>query len=278
MCCQRPLFDVKHWTQSIAGDVNKSAIIGKDESQRIMHKMHLKSYLGGRKVLIVWKAELANDSTLNKLLKLIEEPPADTYIYLLAESTEGILPTIISRCQMGHLAEPGLDEMSDHLSSTYGTDMQQARNMSALAEGDLFQAAALLSDNTSNAVFHQLFVSWMRMCYKKALPDIIDWVESANDLKRERQKDFLLYCMNFFRQCMLQKYVGDEHALLFGDEKQFADNFGKFVHGGNAVQLMEIFDREHYNLERNGNGKLIFLNLSFDVIKLLHKAIPYAEA
>src|SRR5690606_7647418 len=94
-----PFFDIKHWTQHIAGDINKSAIIGKDESQRIMHKMFLKSYLGGKKFLIVWKADLANTSTSNKLLKLIEEPPDNTYIFLLAESIEDMLPTIISRCQ-----------------------------------------------------------------------------------------------------------------------------------------------------------------------------------
>ena len=47
----------------------------------------------------MWMPEyLGNEG--NKLLKLIEEPPANTLFILVAENESLVLPTILSRCQL----------------------------------------------------------------------------------------------------------------------------------------------------------------------------------
>jgi DNA polymerase-3 subunit delta' len=46
----------------------------------------------------------------NKLLKLIEEPPADTLFILVAENEEAILATILSRCQL--VKVPALEDIA----------------------------------------------------------------------------------------------------------------------------------------------------------------------
>ena len=268
-------FNLTHWTNRIAGDVNKSAIIGKDESERITHKLNLKSYMGGRKVMIMWRADLMHLATANKLLKLIEEPPKDTFLILLAQESDELLPTIISRCQKTTFNSIPVKELAPRLETELSIAREDALNLAALAEGDLYAARMLADGGEEDLVFHELFVTWMRLCYKKDVPGIIDWVDSIHGLKRERQKRFLEYSLNFFRQCMLEKHLGADHALLFGKEKAFAGKFGRFVHSGNVVELMELFDREHYHIERNANAKLVMLDLSFSVIRLLHKPLPY---
>lgn len=47
---------------------------------------------------IIQKADFLTPACANKLLKPMEEPPAGYHFLLLAERTEQILPTIISRC------------------------------------------------------------------------------------------------------------------------------------------------------------------------------------
>ncbi|HEX4068778.1 MAG TPA: hypothetical protein VHX42_01645, partial [Candidatus Babeliales bacterium] len=47
---------------------------------------------------IIQKADFLTPSCANKLLKPMEEPPEGYHFILLAERTEQILPTIISRC------------------------------------------------------------------------------------------------------------------------------------------------------------------------------------
>ena len=50
--------------------------------------------------MIIWMAEKMNVECSNKLLKFIEEPPKDTYVILITEDENKILPTIKSRCQI----------------------------------------------------------------------------------------------------------------------------------------------------------------------------------
>jgi len=271
-------FNLSDWTNHVAGDANKSAIIGKDESERIVHKLNLKSYLGGKKILIIWAADHLHHATANKLLKLIEEPPEETFIILLAEQPDQILTTILSRCQVRNIQPPTSGEIAAYLREKEEIDHLEANKISALCEGDVGLALSYLADQEESNIFHQLFKAWMRMCYKKDLPGLIDWTEEIHGLKREKQKRFIHYSINFFRQCMLERYLGEQAALLFGEEKQFATNFGKFVHGANIVELMECLNEEHYHIERNGNAKVVFLDLSVKIIRLLHKTSSLERA
>lgn len=56
-----------------------------------------RSVSGAKKVVIMERAELMQDSSRNALLKILEEPPADTYFILISEKKNSVLPTILSR-------------------------------------------------------------------------------------------------------------------------------------------------------------------------------------
>jgi DNA polymerase-3 subunit delta' len=79
---------------------NKQLFISADEIDEQNQKFSLKSFEGGTKILIVWRADKMNVAASNKFLKFLEEPPAKTIILLTAESTNDILPTILSRTQI----------------------------------------------------------------------------------------------------------------------------------------------------------------------------------
>lgn len=52
------------------------------------------------KVYIIDRADTLRDSSANALLKTIEEPPEGVVFILIAPSSESVLPTIVSRCQV----------------------------------------------------------------------------------------------------------------------------------------------------------------------------------
>ncbi len=54
---------------------------------------------GRAKVFVVREAERLNEPAQNALLKTLEEPPPDTFIILLTDAIERMLPTTRSRCQ-----------------------------------------------------------------------------------------------------------------------------------------------------------------------------------
>ncbi len=64
------------------------------------------SQLGGRRVIIIAPAEAMNESASNALLKTLESPADNCIFILLSRKKNRLLPTIISRCQCWHLAEP----------------------------------------------------------------------------------------------------------------------------------------------------------------------------
>lgn len=61
--------------------------------------LSMKSYCAPRKVLVVKAAQNLNIAAANAFLKTLEEPPANSVIFIAAPSPEGMLPTIISRCR-----------------------------------------------------------------------------------------------------------------------------------------------------------------------------------
>ncbi|MDC7953279.1 DNA polymerase III subunit delta' [Liquorilactobacillus mali] len=61
---------------------------------------------GNRKAFIIEDADKMTISAANSLLKFLEEPSGDVVAFLLTETVNRILPTIVSRCQLFELAKP----------------------------------------------------------------------------------------------------------------------------------------------------------------------------
>jgi len=53
-----------------------------------------------RKVAVITSADALNASSVNALLKTLEEPPANSYLILVTDSLRDLLPTLRSRCRL----------------------------------------------------------------------------------------------------------------------------------------------------------------------------------
>lgn len=74
-----------------------------------------------KKVVILERAELMQDSSRNALLKVLEEPPVDTYFILISEKKTTVLPTILSRVRAYQFKTRTSDEQSLVLSKLFNT-------------------------------------------------------------------------------------------------------------------------------------------------------------
>ena len=75
-------------------------LIFASEASEILRKLSLKAFESDFKVMIIWLPEKMHQSTANKLLKLIEEPPEKTLFLLVSDEPDKVVPTILSRCQL----------------------------------------------------------------------------------------------------------------------------------------------------------------------------------
>ena len=264
------------WLQSL-GIEKKQGNISVREAAEIVKTLSLKSYEGGHKIIIIWMAEAMNTDCSNKILKIVEEPPKDTVLLLLTESEEKILNTIYSRCQK--LQFPLLTEVNimEQLVEKQQVNQSAALKTSKLAQGDYNKALQLLNEGSDDSVFEAWFLTWVRNAFlakgnKKAIQALLSWSEMVAKEGRETQKKFLSYCIEFFRQALLKNYKADPIVFFEAHDENFdLAKFAPFVHQNNIFEITEQLEDAAYHIERNGNAKLIFADLSIKLTRLIHK-------
>ena len=271
----QPYGSLFNWLQHI-GVENKQGLIGVDEAEAVVKKLRLKSYEGGFKVMIIWMAEKMNIAAANKLLKLIEEPPEKTVFLLITENEEQIINTIKSRCQALHFPALSEQDIANSLIVNNQVSDNEAAKIAHQAEGNYNKALHLLQNDSSDLVFEEWFIAWIRTAFKAkgnaaVVQQLIYWSDIIAKTGREAQKRFLEYCLQFFRQALLMNYKSDQ--LVFMETKSGFDlsKFAPFVHAGNILDIEKELNDAMYHIERNGNSKIILLDLSMKLTRFLHK-------
>ena len=112
----------------------KSRVIKVDQIRELVDFSHKTASFGQCKVLVLAPADSMNASAANALLKLLEEPAADTYLVLVCHRLHGLPATIRSRCQILRLPAPPVEESLDWLNRLTGSQEESAQLLS-LAHG-----------------------------------------------------------------------------------------------------------------------------------------------
>ncbi len=272
---QQPYGNLFNWLQSI-GIENKQGNIGVDEAESIVKTLKLKSFEGGFKVMIIWMAEKMNIAAANKLLKLIEEPPEKTIFILVTENEEQIIGTIRSRCQTLHFPVLSESNIVEGLIASENINENEAKKIALQADGNFNKALHILKNDSSDLQFEEWFITWIRAAFRAkgnatVINDLISWSETIAKTGRETQKRFLNYCLQFFRQALLTNYNASNLVFLETKSPGFdLKKFAPFIHGNNIESINKELNDAIYHIERNGNGKIILLDLSIKLTRLLH--------
>ncbi len=266
-----PYLDYDEWLAALGAET-KQALINKEEGLDILRKVTLKAYEGGYKISIIWKPETLHVSSANALLKIIEEPPANTIFLFVANNIEEVLPTILSRTQLVKTGRIPVDILAAELQKRYDMSSEQATSLAITAEGNFLDATRQLGKNGQDLVVFENFRNWMRLCYQpKDLRDLNDWVEENAKLGRERLKQFISYALFISRQCILKHYLGIDKLSVRGDELDFVQKFSPFINERNILEMSGQMDEAYRDISRNANPKIVLLDLSFKTIVLLKK-------
>ena len=104
---------------------------------------------GGKKVFIISQAERLHPTAANKLLKLLEEPPAHVVFVLVTSRPESVLPTIRSRCQTLTFARPKPAEIEAWIARRAPQlNESERRFIVSISRGNLADALELLEAET----------------------------------------------------------------------------------------------------------------------------------
>jgi DNA polymerase-3 subunit delta' len=271
---EQPYGNLFDWYRAI-GIEKKQGQIGVDEAHDIVRKLSLKSYEGGPKVMVIWMAERMNTAASNKLLKLVEEPPSQTVLIMIAEDEEQLLPTLRSRCQVLHFPPLPLAVIEEGLVKK-GASREEAAQIAQEANGNFNRAMDLMLQDSEDLVFEKWFVQWTRTAFKArgnkaAVHELILWSEEVARTGRETQKKFLSYCISVIRQAMLLNYQVAPLVYMRMRQEDFQlEKFAPFVHENNVQPMIRELEDALYHVIRNGNSRIIFTDLSIKLTRLLH--------
>ncbi len=256
------------WYHEIDID-NKQATINTNDSSSIIHTLSYTSYESEYKVMIIWMVEKLYYTAAPRLLKMLEEPPDKTLFLLIAEQTENILPTILSRLHLVKIPAIENQPLYEACRQRLGMNEAAAAEAARLANGSFTRASALLEMGDELSENFTRFRDWMRLCYVADVPAILKLSEDLGKETREKLKSFLQSGLIILRNCLLTGLDMSNLVRNTSEEQDFYRRFSPFVHQENISQFAEEFDKAIYHLERNVHTGMIMLDLSLTITKLL---------
>lgn len=265
----KPYFGMAEW-MDMAGADNQQLVIYANESDAILRKLSLKSSQGGYKVMIIWLPEKMNTECANKLLKLLEEPPAQTIFLLVSEQPDRVIQTIRSRTQM--LAVPRLSEqdIEQALIDRYAILPAEAKRIARASAGNMAQALRTITSNADSDYYFELFVELMRLAYARKVKEMKVWSDRVAGMGRERIKAFLDYCQRMVRENFIYNFHRQSDLnYMTEQEAQFAVKFAPFINERNVIGIMEELSLAQRDIGQNTNAKIVFFDFALKMIVLI---------
>ena len=263
-----PYLSLTDWYKYFDAE-NKQGAIYKHEAQQLQKKVALKNYESAYRVILIWMPEKMNLTCANKLLKLIEEPPKGTFFLMASEDFEKLLPTITSRMQIVKTKPFSTEEIISFLETQKGIIKEKALTIAAIANGNINKAINLSQNEIKENGLLKDFQKWMQICYKVNLLELVSWTENIAKKGREHQKEFLQYALKIIRACLILNINNQSILKLQKEEENFVSNFASFIHGKNSISIFERLEKSVYGIERNANPKILFYELSLQMMRLL---------
>jgi DNA polymerase-3 subunit delta' len=159
----------------------------------LIHRLAVKPYEQGKRVVIIAEAHTMNMEAGNALLKVLEEPPANTLLILTARQITDLLPTIASRSQQIRFSPLNREVVAALLRDNEGLATDDAAAASALSGGSYTRALAMAREGwipmrrwlagVISGLKHQPTTVQLALAEKLAagkaqLPDVLMWLLS----------------------------------------------------------------------------------------------------
>jgi DNA polymerase-3 subunit delta' len=263
-------FGMNEWLEAIDAG-NSQAIIYSKESDEIMRKLSLKIYEAAYRILLVWLPEKMHSTCANKLLKIIEEPPANTVILMISEEPDTVLGTIRSRAQRINVRGIRQDDMTEALINKEMLEPEAAKEIARLSGGSYLKALEFISLNEENEFYLEQFKEMMRNSWARNVKGMKTSADLLAGIGRERQKNFFSYCQHLIRENFMYRFQSGELNYMNRKEAEFAVKFASFVNERNVFELMDELAKAERHIIQNVNAKMVFFDLALRITVFIRR-------
>lgn len=197
--------------------LGKQSKITSSDASFMVSDVFVKGYESDKKIYILIDCDEMNDESQNKILKTLEEPPANVYILMLSRNTSSLLPTILSRVNTVELDRISSSDIERMLIDA-GVDDKKAAEVAPCSGNNTMLALKLAEDKS----FNNLYVKTIEMFEK---------MNSSKDI---------LYFANFFSDKSIDKKEWVNLITLFArDLLMIKSNKNELVLNKSVLERME---------------------------------------
>ncbi len=228
----------------------------------------IKPYSGARKVVVVDEAQTMTASAQNRLLKLIEEPPAYATLIFVTTQADALLPTIMSRCQVLSFSRLKPAVIETWLVETQGVEAGVARVASNFADGSISKALMLATSEVFTQT-RQDAIDIIRALMKR------DPLEGLLKLQKYGADKVLatslIELMIIWYRDISALSINPESAKIFSQDKR-ADLIGLLEKTQKSPWLdcLDVLDQTARALNSNANTSLAMHAMALKIQEVMH--------
>ena len=248
--------------QKAIGIESKNGLIAVAEAKSIINKLSLASVTDGYKAVVFYLPEKMNQETANRLLKMVEEPPAKTVFLFITHAPEKVLQTIFSRCQSVRVLPMTQDEVARTMTEQFGVEPETAALRASVSGGSVGLAMNMIGDQEEYNLQMDLFADLMNALIQKDLSSALECAETMAALEsREKQKAFCIFAGDCIRKIFMVQQNMHQIAGILSQEQEFYGTMAGRCSKGFCRKSIADIEKVVAMIDRNVNSKILFCDL-----------------
>jgi DNA polymerase-3 subunit delta' len=190
-------------------------------AREIKKSLSLKAGSDITRVVIFYQMEEMKFTAADALLKMIEEPPADTIIILICDNPESLLPTIQSRSQNIKINSNSTDDIQSYLIDNYELTETKASLLSNISEGSIGRALELVDvhDESQRARRSEMFLVFKSLFNETGGETLAHMNDLLNFRDRSETMELLRLWQLLIRDCSRYAVMRNENEIINIDFK-----------------------------------------------------------
>ena len=216
-----------------------------------------KLYEGRKKVWIIEEADKFGLAAANSILKILEEPPPQTILMLISQTKEGLLPTILSRCEIIRFFPLPLQEIEKIIAQQLPQGSDKIHILAKLARGSVEEALHLTKEANTLRIREELLSALRKNMNLEEIFKLTAQWANYNQKELQRIFDMLLF---WFRDILILGQEGEKWLINYDKVEELAREKDKYS-VKQIKRIMETIEKTRYYLKSNVNQKLVLESL-----------------
>jgi len=224
-----------------------------EQIRNLKRESSYKLYEGRKKVWIIEEADKFGLAAANSILKILEEPPPQAVLILISQTKEGLLPTILSRCEVIRFFPLPLQEIEKIIAKQLPQGSDKIHILAKLAQGRVEEALHLTKEENTLKIREELLNALRKnMNLEEIFKLAAQW---ANYKGKELQRifDMILF---WFRDILILRQGGEKWLINYDKVEELAREKDKYS-VKEIKRIMESIEKARYYLKSNVNQKLV---------------------